>query len=152
MKPPRPGVHGIPCAKCLTWNLFLPDNLSYQDFQQQPLLLTVAYARALQYWAEELRPLAHPDFYPLAMSILELMEIVKEHIIFSKWNVIWGLGRISPGTMNWWPQPTITSIRGTWPTTVETQETGGTTPSLFGPSPSRGNAMAHLTKSKADAS
>ena len=33
-----------PVPKCLTWNVFLPDELSYQDVQQQPFLLTVAYA------------------------------------------------------------------------------------------------------------
>ena len=30
--------------KCLTQNVFLLDELSYQDIQQQPFLLTVAYA------------------------------------------------------------------------------------------------------------
>ena len=33
-----------PAPKCLTQNVFLPDVLSYQDVQQQPFLLTVAYA------------------------------------------------------------------------------------------------------------
>ena len=45
-----------PAPKCLTWNVFLPDELSYQDVQQQPFLLTVAYARGLQYWVEKLNP------------------------------------------------------------------------------------------------
>ena len=33
-----------PTPKCLTQNVFLPDELSYQAVQQQPFLLTVAYA------------------------------------------------------------------------------------------------------------
>ena len=37
-----------PAPKCLTWNVFLPDELSYQDVQQQPFLLTVAYGQGLQ--------------------------------------------------------------------------------------------------------
>ena len=32
-----------PAPKCLTQNVFLLDELSYQDMQQQPFLLTVAY-------------------------------------------------------------------------------------------------------------
>ena len=43
-----------PTPKCLNRNAFLPDNLSYQDMWQQPFLLTVTYARGLQYWAEKL--------------------------------------------------------------------------------------------------
>ena len=38
-----------PASKCLTRGMFLPNDLSYQDIWQQPLLLTVAYAWALQY-------------------------------------------------------------------------------------------------------
>ena len=33
-----------PAPKCLTRNVFLPNDPSYQDIRQQPLLLTVAYA------------------------------------------------------------------------------------------------------------
>ena len=43
-----------PTPKCLNRNAFLPDELSYQDIQQQLILLTVAYARGLQYWVEKL--------------------------------------------------------------------------------------------------
>ena len=40
---PRSGVCCTPAPKCLTWNVFLPDEMSYQDMCQQPFLLTVAY-------------------------------------------------------------------------------------------------------------
>ena len=46
--------------KCLTRNMFLPDDPSYQDIWQQPLLLTMAYTWVLQYWAEKFRLPAHP--------------------------------------------------------------------------------------------
>ena len=91
----------MPCC----WNVFLPDELSYQDVQQQPFLLTVTYAQGLQYWAERLNPPVDPDFCPLVRSILELRERVREHVIFSKQDIIQGLGRIDPGTTSWWPQP-----------------------------------------------
>ena len=63
---------------------FSLDVLSYQDVQQQPFLLTMAYAQGLQYWVEQLNALVDPDFCPLARSVLELREKVKEHIIFTK--------------------------------------------------------------------
>ena len=99
------GCTAPPAPKCLTRNLFLPNDLSYQDIQQQPFLLTVAYTQRLQYWAEKFNLPASLDFCPLVRSILELKESVKEHIIFSKQDIIQGLGRIDPGSVNWWPNP-----------------------------------------------
>ena len=91
-----------PPPKCLTRNMILPNDPSFQDIWQQPLLLTVAYAQELQYWAEKFRLPVHPDYCPLVMSIVKLMQCVKEHITFYKWDILWGLGT----------QPTTTSIRG----------------------------------------
>ena len=90
-------VKGIPCPlpPDVSPSVFPLDELSYQDMQQQPFLLTVAYAWGLQYWVERLNPPADLDFWPLARSVLELKERVKEHIIFSKQDVIQGLGRIT---------------------------------------------------------
>ena len=82
------GYTAPPAPRCLTQNVFLPDDLFYQDIQQQPFLLTMAYAQGLQYWAERLNLPADPDFHPLARSVLELKERVKEHVIFSKKDVI----------------------------------------------------------------
>ena len=65
-----------PAPKCLSRNTFIPDELSYQDIQQQLTLLTVAYARGLQYWAEKLNLPRSPDLCPLAGSIVELRETV----------------------------------------------------------------------------
>ena len=53
---PGQGYTVPPVPRCITRNLFLPNDLSYQDVWQQPLLLTVAYAPALQYWVEKFRP------------------------------------------------------------------------------------------------
>ena len=77
-----------PAPKCLTWNVFLPDELSYQDVLQQPFLLTVAYAQGLQYWAEKLNWPEVPDFCPLVRNVIELRQRVKEHVIFTKWDII----------------------------------------------------------------
>ena len=101
---PGQGYTAPPAPKCLTWNVFFPDELSYQDVQQQPFLLTMAYAQGLQYWAERLNPPVDLDFCPLARSVLELRERVKEHIIFTKQDIIQGLGRINPGATSQWPK------------------------------------------------
>ena len=58
-----------PASKCLSRNTFLPDELSYQDAQQQMTLLMVAYARGLQYWVEKLKPPRSWDLHFLARSV-----------------------------------------------------------------------------------
>ena len=63
-----------PAPKCLSRNVFIPDELSYQDVCQQLTLLIVAYARGLQYWAEKLNLPRSPDLRPLVGSIVELRE------------------------------------------------------------------------------
>ena len=45
----EPGYIVPPAPRSLDRNAFLPDDLSYQDVQQKPVLLTIAYARSLQY-------------------------------------------------------------------------------------------------------
>ena len=57
--------HTAPHApKCLTQNMFLQDELSYQDMRQQPFLLNVAYVQGLKYWVERLDLPVDPDFCP----------------------------------------------------------------------------------------
>ena len=97
---PGQGYTIPPAPKCLTRNMFLPNNLSYQGIHWQPLLLTVAYTCVLQYWVEKFRPPVHPDYHPLVMSVVELMQHVKEHITFYKQDILWGLGT----------QPTATAM------------------------------------------
>ena len=65
-----------PAPKCLDRNAFLLDELSYQDIWQQPVILMIAYARGLQYWAKELILLESPDFCPLEGGVVELREAV----------------------------------------------------------------------------
>ena len=53
-----------PAPRCLTKGRFIPNDPSYQDIWQQPLLMTGAYTWALQYWAEQVRLPVHPDYCP----------------------------------------------------------------------------------------
>ena len=96
-----------PAPKCLNRNAFLPDELSYQDVWQQPILLTIAYARGLQYWAEKLNPPRSLDLHPLAGSVVELRETVQEYVTFDHWDVVQGLGVIHLGSTSQWPQTTL---------------------------------------------
>ena len=98
-----------PIPKCLNRNAFLPDALSYQDVQQQPFLLTVAYARGLQCWAEKLNLPDSSNFHPLVGSVIELKEMVKEHVVFTNWDLLWDLERIDQKAMNQGPQTSPSS-------------------------------------------
>ena len=80
----EPGYTAPPTPKSLDRNAFLPNNLSYQDVWKKLALLMVAYAQSLQYWSQNLCPLAE--------SVIELREVVKEYITFTHWDIIQGLG------------------------------------------------------------
>ena len=98
-----------PTPKCLNRNTFLPDELSYQDVWQWPTLLTIAYARGLQYWVEKLNPPRSPCLCPLAGSVVELREMVQEYVTFNHWDVVQGLGVIHLGSTSQWPWTTLFS-------------------------------------------
>ena len=57
-----------PAPKSLNQNAFLPNAFSCQDVQQQPVLLTITYARSLQHWAEQVSPLRSLDSCPLPLG------------------------------------------------------------------------------------
>ena len=72
-----------PTLRSLDRNAFLPDELSYQDMQQQPALLTIAYTWSLQYWAEKQSLPRSQNLHPLAESVIKLWEAVKEYVTFN---------------------------------------------------------------------
>ena len=135
-----------PIPKCLSRNAFLPDGLSYQDVWQELNLLTVAYARGLQYWAEKLNLPRSPDLHPLAGHIVELRETVQQHVTFNHWDVVQGLGAIHLGSTSRWPQTTLFSHVLSLPveeqdfaevtthttSTVAEEDVAGCSTSLFG--------------------
>ena len=98
-----------PAPKCLNRNPFLLDELSYQAGWQQLTLLMIAFARGLQYWAEKPNPLRSLDFCPLAGSVVELREMVREHVTLNHRDVVQGLGAIHLGSTGQWPQATLFS-------------------------------------------
>ena len=54
--------------------------------------LTVTYARSLQYWVEKQSLIRHWSLRPLAESVMELREVVKEYVTFNHQDIIHGLG------------------------------------------------------------
>ena len=76
-----------PAAECINRNMFLPDGLPYQDIQLKPHWMTLAYAQALQYLAEEANPPAPGEPCPLVMSIFELRQHMGKHTKFHNCNV-----------------------------------------------------------------
>ena len=82
-----PGYTVPPAPRSLNRNAFLPDDLSYQDVWQKLALLTIAYTRSLQYWAEKQSLPRNWNLHPLAESV-ELWEAVKEYVTFNHQDII----------------------------------------------------------------
>ena len=69
----------------------------------------VTYAKGLQYWGEKLNLPESPNLCPLVGSALDLRETVQEHVTFTNWDVLQGLGVIHQGATNQRPQTTLFS-------------------------------------------
>ena len=105
----EPGYTVPPTPRSLDRNAFLPDNLSYQDMQQNPALLLMAYARSLQYWVEKQSPLRSQNLCPLAESVVKLWETVKEYVTLNYLDIIWDLGATNEESPSHEPQATSLS-------------------------------------------
>ena len=55
---------------------FHPKKFAYQDVRQWLILLTIAYARCLQHWAEKHNLPKNPDFCPWAECVRQLWQTV----------------------------------------------------------------------------
>ena len=85
-----------PAPWSLNRSTFLPEKLVYQDMQQQPVLLTIAFTWSLQYWAEKHNLPQNPDFCPLAESVMELQQTVWEFVTISYQDIMQDLEVESP--------------------------------------------------------
>ena len=61
--------------------------LSCQDYQQQQPMRTLAYAQALQYWAEKANPLGPHELCHLVMCVHELRWVMRPYTTSSDHNV-----------------------------------------------------------------
>ena len=118
--------------------------------QQQPFPLTITYAQGLQYWAQKLNLLESPDFCPLVGGVVELREMVREHIVVTNYKPFLELGRVNPGATSQWPQPSLSSFGrivlplGNEPSEIDTSFTEATTQTAF-PAMSNVEPTGHIT-------
>ena len=83
-----------PAPPCLCRQKFMPpaDSIfACRDIREIPREKVVAYARALQHWAEQNNPPAGGEPCLLAKSVLELREEVKLYLSFTDKEVFWGV-------------------------------------------------------------
>ena len=76
---------------------------------QRPKLLTEAYCRCLQHWAEKVYLLTSPDAHPLAESVRELCWAMGEFVIITKQDILEGLEMGRPIDSHWPPPATLFS-------------------------------------------
>ena len=88
--------------RSLNRGAFLPENLEYQDVRQWLALLTIAYCQCLQHWAEKHHLPKSLDCHPLAKSVRELSQAVREFVNITKGDILEGLKMEGP-TGNCWP-------------------------------------------------
>ena len=99
-----------PAPKCLNRNAFLSDGLWCQDVQQQPFLLTLTYARGLQYWVEKLNLPDGSDFCPLTGSVVELKGDGKRTHCVHQLGPSLGFGGVDPKAMSQGSQTSSSSM------------------------------------------
>ena len=85
-----------PAPRNLNRGAFYPKGLEYQDIRQRPTLLTVAYCRCLQHWAEKHHLPISPEAHPLARSVRELRLAVGEFMHITARDVLEGLDMNQP--------------------------------------------------------
>ena len=106
---PEEGYSTPPAPQSLNRGAYLPDNLTYQDVRQWLTLLTVAYCRCLQNWAEKCNPPRNPDFCPLAESVRELRQAICKFVNITQKDMIKGLEMEGPEGGHQLPPMTIFS-------------------------------------------
>ena len=85
------GYTAPPAPHILDKGAFHLEKFAYQDVRQWPILLTIAYARCLQHWAEKHNLPRNPDFCPLAECVRELRQTVREFVNITYQDIMQGL-------------------------------------------------------------
>ena len=87
----EPSYTAPPAPWVLDRGTFDPEKFTYQDVRQWPVLLTIAYARCLQHWAEKQNLLRNLDFCPWAECMRELWQTMQEFVNITYQDVTQGL-------------------------------------------------------------
>ena len=83
-----------PVLKCIQRCEFLLDGLLCQDVRMKPHQMTLAYARALQYWVEKVNLPVSGDPHPLVICLRELRQQVGMYITCNEQEILYGLGDV----------------------------------------------------------
>ena len=75
---------------------FYPEGLKYQNVRQRPILLTMAYCRCLQHWAEKRDLLINAEAHPLVQNVRELIQAVDEFMHITARDILEGLDMDQP--------------------------------------------------------
>ena len=90
-----PGEYTVPLSpKCIQRKMFLPvtdSHLPCQDYQLKQPWRILAYAQALQYWAEKAYPLVPNEPCHLVMCVHKLRWLMKLYMTFTECDVFEGL-------------------------------------------------------------
>ena len=106
---PEWGYTAPPAPWILNRGAFHLERFTYQDVRQQPALLTIAYARCLQHWAEKHNLPRNLDFCPWVECVRELWQTVQEFVNINYQDVMQGLEVEKPKTSHLQPKTTIFS-------------------------------------------
>ena len=101
--------------------------------RQRPVLLTIAYARCLQHWAEKHNLLRNPDFHPWAECVRELWQTMQEFVNITYWDIMQGLEIEKPEASH--PQPKVTIFSRVLATLVDEPKLMEDPPHLVSPPP-----------------
>ena len=104
----EPGYTVPPTPRSLDRNAFLPDDLSYQDMQQNLALLTMAYARSLQYWVEK-QSAEKPEPPSFGRKCHQIMGGSERYVTLNYLDIIQDLGMTNKESPSHEPHATIFS-------------------------------------------
>ena len=99
---PEWGYPAPPSPHMLDRGTYHPEKFTYQDVRQRPVLLTIAYTRCPQHWAEKQNQLRNLDFCPWAECMRELHQTVQEFVNITYQDIMQGLEIEKPEAS--WPQ------------------------------------------------
>ena len=106
---PGEGYSMPPAPQSLNRGAYILDSLTYQDARWQTTLLTIAYCWCLQAWVEKCNPPVNLNFCPLAESIRELRQAIREFMDITREDVMLDLKMEEHGDGQKLPPKTIFS-------------------------------------------
>ena len=124
------GYSAPPAPRSLNRGAFLPEKLEYQDVRWWPALLTIVYCWCLQHLVEKHNLPKSPDCCPIAESVRELSQAMREFVNITKGDILedlameglTGVHHLSSATIFSWVLGPPANRVEMMPTTSETSQ------------------------------